>query len=183
MNAHRAHHAPVRSWTSRCYETEHDLQQMQRLLMEARSRADDWHYWHVGDLTWGFCALSCHVYPHEHIRLWHDAEGKLVGYAVLGEDPSFDCQVLPEYAWSGIETAALAWAQTRLAQLRQRDADQSMERPSCFRCAAGRCKTHGVPGAAWIPARRVCRGASAALVGRADSPINDTYRLPRPRRC
>jgi hypothetical protein len=41
MNAHCAHHAPVRSLTSRCYETEHDLQQMQRLLMEARSRADD----------------------------------------------------------------------------------------------------------------------------------------------
>ena len=124
MNAHCAHHAPVRSLTSRCYETEHDLQQMQGLLMEARSRTDDWHYWHVGDLTWGFFVLSCHVQPHDHIRLWHDAGGKLVGYAVLGDDPSFDCQVLPEYEWSGIETEALAWAQTRLAALRQQDAER-----------------------------------------------------------
>jgi hypothetical protein len=34
------------------------------------------------------------------------------------------CPVLPEYEWSGIETEALAWAQTRLAQLRQWDADR-----------------------------------------------------------
>jgi hypothetical protein len=33
------------------------------------------------------------VNPHEHIRLWHDDTGKLVGYAILGEDPSFDCQL------------------------------------------------------------------------------------------
>jgi hypothetical protein len=124
MNAHRAHHAPVHSSTSRCYETEQDLQQMQGLLMEARSRTDDWHYGHVGDLTWGIFVLSCHVQLHDHIRLWHDAEGRLVGYAVLGEDPSFDCQVLPEYEWSGIEPEALAWAQTRLAALRQQDADR-----------------------------------------------------------
>ena len=124
MDAHRAHPAPVRSLASRFYETEHDLQQMQGLLMEARSRADDWHYGHVGDLTWGFFVLACHVHPHEHIRLWHDAEGKLVGYAVLGDDPSFDCQVLPEYEWSGIETEAMAWAQTHLAELRERDAER-----------------------------------------------------------
>ncbi|MBN2304839.1 MAG: GNAT family N-acetyltransferase, partial [Anaerolineae bacterium] len=32
-----------------------------------------------------------------------------------------DWQVLPEYEWSGIETEAMAWAETRLAELRQRD--------------------------------------------------------------
>jgi ribosomal protein S18 acetylase RimI-like enzyme len=44
-----------------------------------------------------------------------------VGYAILGEDPSFDCQVLPDYAWQGIEEEALAWAETRIAELRQAD--------------------------------------------------------------
>jgi GNAT superfamily N-acetyltransferase len=122
MDSNLFHTAPVRSLTSRFYETEHDLQQMQGLLMEARSRADDWHYWHVGDLTWGFFILACHLNPQAHIRLWHDEEGKLVGYAVLGEDPSFDCQVLPEYEWSGIETEAMAWAETHLTELRKRDA-------------------------------------------------------------
>ena len=124
MNSNLYHTAPVRSLTSRFYETEHDLQQMQGLLMEARSRTDDWHYWHVGELTFGFFMVACHLNPQEHIRLWHDDEGKLVGYAVLGEDPSFDWQVLPEYEWSGIETEAMAWAETRLAELRKRDAKQ-----------------------------------------------------------
>jgi mycothiol synthase len=48
----------------------------------------------------------------------------LVGYAILGGDPSLDWQVLPEYEWSGIETEAMAWAETRLAELRRRDAIQ-----------------------------------------------------------
>ncbi len=104
--------------TSRFYETEDDLQQMQGLLMEARSRTDDWRYWHVGDLMWWFFMVACHLNPHQHIRLWRAEAGKLVGYAILGEDPSFDCQVLPEYEWAGIETEALAWAETRLTGLR-----------------------------------------------------------------
>jgi mycothiol synthase len=110
--------------TSRFYETEHDLQQMQALLMEARSRTNDWHYAHVGDLMWGFFMVTCHLNPQEHIRLWYDDEDKLVGYAVLGEDPSFDCQVLPEFEWSGIETEAMAWAETRVTELCKRDAQQ-----------------------------------------------------------
>ena len=44
----------ARSLTSRFYETEYDLQQMQALLMEARSTTDDWHYAHVGELLFGF---------------------------------------------------------------------------------------------------------------------------------
>jgi ribosomal protein S18 acetylase RimI-like enzyme len=70
-----------------------------------------------------FFMVACHLNPQEHIRLWH-ADGKLVGYAVLGEDPSFDCQVLPGYEWCGIETEAMAWAETRLAELCKRDAQR-----------------------------------------------------------
>jgi len=123
MNSNLYHTAPAPggSLTSRFYETEHDLPQMQGLLMEARSRTNDWRYWHVGELAWGFFMVACHLNPQEHIRLWHDDEGKLVGYAVLGEDPSFDWQVLPEVEWSGIETEAMAWAETRLTELRKRD--------------------------------------------------------------
>ena len=110
--------------TSRFYETEQDLQQMQALLMEARARTDDWRYMHIGEFTFRFFMVFCHLNPQEHIRLWHDAKGKLVGYAILGADPYFDWQVAPEYEWSGIETEALAWAETCLAELRQRDAAQ-----------------------------------------------------------
>jgi ribosomal protein S18 acetylase RimI-like enzyme len=115
--------APARL-TSRLYETEYDLQQMQALLMEARSRTNDWHYAHVGDLTWAFFLVTCHLNPQEHIRLWHDHQGKLVAYAILGEDPSLDCQVLPEVEWSGIEEEAMAWAETRLSGLRECDAQK-----------------------------------------------------------
>ncbi len=124
MNSNLDHTAPVRSLTSRFYETEHDLQQMQGLLMEARSRTNDWHYFHVGELILGFFMVTCHLNPQEYIRLWHDNQGKLVAYAILGEDPSFDCQVLPEYEWFGIEAEAMAWAETRISELRKRDAQQ-----------------------------------------------------------
>ncbi len=124
MNPNLHHAAPVRSLTSRLYETERDLLLMQGLLMEARARTDDWRYAHVGELLFGFFMVACHLNPQEYIRLWHDDAGKLVGYAILGEDPSFDCQVLPEHEWAGIETEALAWAETRISELRKRDAQQ-----------------------------------------------------------
>ena len=107
--------------TSRCYESEHDLQQMQAMLMAARAATDDWRYAHVGELMWNFFMVACHLNPQEFIRLWHDAAGKLAGYAILGEDPSIDWQVLPEYEWCGIEAEVLAWVEARLAELRQAD--------------------------------------------------------------
>lgn len=109
------------SFTSRLYETEYDLRQMQAMLMEARSRTSDWRYAHVGELMWAFFMVTCHLNPQEFIRLWHDEGGNLVAYAILGEDPSFDCQVLPEYEWSGIETEAINWAEARVAALCQHD--------------------------------------------------------------
>jgi ribosomal protein S18 acetylase RimI-like enzyme len=96
---------------------------MQVLLMEGRSCTNDWHYAHVGELMWGFLMVACHLNPIEYIRLWHDGD-KLVGYAVLGEDPSFDFQVLPEYEWCGIETEAMTWAKTRLDVLRKSNAQR-----------------------------------------------------------
>jgi ribosomal protein S18 acetylase RimI-like enzyme len=110
------------SLTSREYRTEADLHQMLDLLMAARSQTDDWRYFHVGELLFSFFMVVCHLNPQEHVRLWHDDASTLVGYAILGEDPTFDCQVSPEYAWSGIGAEALAWAEARLTKLRQRDA-------------------------------------------------------------
>jgi mycothiol synthase len=100
------------------------LLQMQNLLMEGRSKTNDWRYPHVGDLIFWFFMVSCHLTPHDFIRLWHDGDAKLIGYAILGEDPSFDPQVLPEYEWTGIEAEALAWAHGRVNELRKIDAKQ-----------------------------------------------------------
>lgn len=111
-------------WTSRLYQTVQDLRQMQEMLMEARSQTSDWRYWHVGELLWNFFMVDCHLKPQEYIRLWHNDQGKLVGYAILGEDPSFDWQVHPEYEWRGIEDEAMAWLEARLGELRQQDMQQ-----------------------------------------------------------
>jgi ribosomal protein S18 acetylase RimI-like enzyme len=94
------------------------------MLMQARSLTSDWRYAHVGELIWNYFMVDCHLKPQEYIRLWHDPQGKLVGYAMLGEDPSFDWQVHPEYEWRGIEDEAMAWLEARLGELRQQDMQQ-----------------------------------------------------------
>ena len=107
--------------TSRLYASDHDLLYMYRLLMEGRAHTDDWRYPHVGDLGWWFFMVACHLDPQEHIRLWHTGD-ELVGYAILNEDPNFDVQVLPAYAWQGIEVEALCWAEQKIGELCQVDA-------------------------------------------------------------
>jgi ribosomal protein S18 acetylase RimI-like enzyme len=107
--------------TSRLYESEADLDQMLEMLMEARAQTGDWNYAHVGEMLFTFFMVACHLEPREHIRLWY-AGDRLVGYAILSEDPAFDFQVLPAYEWRGIEAEAMAWAEERLVDLRQCDA-------------------------------------------------------------
>ena len=109
--------------TCRPFEAEADLRQMYNLLMEARSHTNDWRYWHVGELAFGFFMIDCHLDPRKHVRVWHDGE-KLVGYAMLGDDAYFDWQVLPECEGKGIESEALAWAEGLLAELRAGDAER-----------------------------------------------------------
>jgi mycothiol synthase len=111
--------ASRKSFRSRMYEKEDDLVQMLDLLMDARSRTSDWRYAHIGELLWNFFMVVCHLDPREHVRLWHDEAGRLVAYAMLGEDPLFECQVLPEHEWYSLEFEALNWAETRLVELRK----------------------------------------------------------------
>jgi mycothiol synthase len=94
---------------------------MLELLTNGRAQTSDWRYAHVGELLWSFFMVACHLVPEVHIRLWHNAAGKLVGYAILGEDPAFDWQVLPAYEWQGIEEEALSWAESLVIELRRRD--------------------------------------------------------------
>ena len=124
MNANLRHTASERAWTFRPYESEPDLRQMQDLLMAARAATDDWRYPHIGVVTFRFFMVASHLNPYEFVRLWHDRQGRLVAYALLGEDPSFDCEVAPEYAGAGLEAEALDWAETRLSELRQHGARQ-----------------------------------------------------------
>jgi len=96
--------------TSRYYESERDLRQMQDLLIAARAATDDWRYPHIGVATFRFFMVACHLNPYEYVRLWHDPQGRLVAYALLGEDPSFDCEMAPEYEGAGLEAALIGRA-------------------------------------------------------------------------
>lgn len=113
----------MKTLTSRLYANRHDLEEMQGLLMEARSLTNDWRYSHIGELAFNYFMVACHLDPHEHIRLWHVNE-KLVAYAILSEDPAFDWQVLPGYEWSGIEMEALVWAEALTEKLRRQDEEK-----------------------------------------------------------
>ncbi len=108
-------------YSARLYTHSADLEQMQAMLMAARARTDDWRYPHVGDLNWSFFLIASQLDPRTHVRLWHDAQGKLIAYAMLGVDPLFDVQVLPAHAWIGIEEEGVAWAEHLRANLHQAD--------------------------------------------------------------
>lgn len=111
----------VSSLSSRLYQNETDLLLMQSMLMEGRAKTSDWYYFHVGEMMWSFFMVTCHLDPRAFIRLWMDDSNKLVAYAMLGEDPNFDCQVLPEYDWQGIEQQALDWALEQVEKLRRQE--------------------------------------------------------------
>jgi ribosomal protein S18 acetylase RimI-like enzyme len=57
--------------------------------------------------------MSFRVDLRANIRLWEDAAGALVGFAIFGDDFSFDLQVRPDARWRGIEEEMFAWAETR----------------------------------------------------------------------
>ncbi|MBN1440681.1 MAG: GNAT family N-acetyltransferase [Anaerolineales bacterium] len=87
--------------------------------MAACARAGDGRRAHVGGLMWDYFMVACHLDPRVHLRLWQDGGGALAAYAILGEDPSFQCQAAPDWEGAGLEAEALAWAEGRLADLRR----------------------------------------------------------------
>jgi ribosomal protein S18 acetylase RimI-like enzyme len=115
------------SFTSRPYEQETDLNAMRGMLMDARSLTSDWRFAHVGELQFNFFMAACHLDVKRHFRLWFSGH-RLAGFAMLGEDPSFDFQVHPEFEWQGIEEEVMSWAETLVADLRREDA-QTWGRP------------------------------------------------------
>jgi len=124
MNPDQDQFSHKTTYKTRLYQTDDDVVKMLDLLRQARARTNDWHYWHVGELAFSFFMVACHLDPCEHIRLWHAEDGRLAGFAILGEDPSFDCQVMPEHEWCGIEEAALEWAECCLAEKRKTGAQE-----------------------------------------------------------
>ena len=95
------------------FENESDLRIIRAMLVDARKIAGHHAgYWHVGDLTWRYYMLWYRADPRQNYRLWYDGN-HCVGFAVFGEDFSFDYQVHPQYTGQGIEEEMLAWVETR----------------------------------------------------------------------
>jgi ribosomal protein S18 acetylase RimI-like enzyme len=112
-NTHHVHGNNRMNINSRQFETENDLQRIRAMLVDARKIAGhNAGYWHVGDLTWRYHLLGYRADPCKNYRLWYD-DHRLIGFAVFGEDFSFDWQIHPQYTWRGIEEEMLAWAETR----------------------------------------------------------------------
>lgn len=102
---------------SRYYHGIEDLVDMQNLIMEARLQTQDWRFEHVGELVWNFFMTACHLNPHQFVRLWHIRQGKLVAYAILGDDFSLDFQVHPAFTGLEIEEDILRWAIDKVSDL------------------------------------------------------------------
>jgi mycothiol synthase len=111
------------STVSRNYRDEADLRAMQALLMESRSTAGDWRCAHVGELNFQFLMAVWHLDPRKTIRLWFDGN-RLAGYALVGEDPSFDFQAAPEYAGRGMAETMLDWAEGLIERFRKADREK-----------------------------------------------------------
>ncbi|MCI0476132.1 MAG: hypothetical protein L0Y55_07785, partial [Anaerolineales bacterium] len=100
---------------SRNYANENDFKKMRAFLIDARRATGHYAgYWHIGGgLTWCTFLMSFRVDLCVNIRLWEDDAGALVGFAIFGDDFSFDLQVRPDARWQGIEEEMFAWAETR----------------------------------------------------------------------
>lgn len=98
---------------SRNFENENDLQIIRTMLVNAHQVAGhNAGYWHVGDLTWRYYMLWYRADPRKNYRLWYDGD-TLAGFAVFGDDFSFDWQIHPRYVWCGIEEEMLMWTEMR----------------------------------------------------------------------
>ena len=108
----------------RPFHSENDLDKMRTLLQMGRQANNSSYYVHAGDLTWWlfYPPLSGDFW--QHIFLWEDAAGELMGWALLSpEGWTFDVYVQPVlrgtpqalqmYAWAAEKVTAIAHAAGR----------------------------------------------------------------------
>ena len=92
-----------------------DMAAVVRFATEATAaRLPGLTYWNPGDIAWQFAGFPEGTDFSGFARIWEDASGEAVALAVFEPPLNFEFDVLPRVAFQdGIETEALAWAETR----------------------------------------------------------------------
>jgi len=101
-------------YTLRAFSSEADLQAMIDVLVRARPADRIADYPSIVDLQEFLTRPEVQV----NTSLWHDAQGRLVGFALVDEFNNLLFDVLPEATGQGLETQMIAWGVERIRQTR-----------------------------------------------------------------
>jgi mycothiol synthase len=98
---------------SRPYSGAADSERLRVFLTQARLRLGH-SCWHVGDLVWRLFLHSIRYDLGQMLRLWEDAGGDLLGFAIVSPPTAtgticFDLQVDPQKRGQGLEERMLDW--------------------------------------------------------------------------
>ncbi len=114
--------------TSRPFAGDADLHKMRQLITDDVADASRRSYMQVGDLLWGLYQNTVFD-PREHIRLWEDGHGGLLGFAWFHPPSYVNWQLHPRRRHDGrLAEEMLAWgAAHRGARLEGGDTEQLLQ--------------------------------------------------------
>jgi len=115
----RVQEATMALYIHQAYAGEADLQAMIDVLVRARPADRIADYPSIVDLQEFLTRPEVQV----NTSLWHDAQGRLVGFALVDEFNDLLFDVLPEATGQGLETQMIAWGVERIRQTRQPESE------------------------------------------------------------
>jgi ribosomal protein S18 acetylase RimI-like enzyme len=102
------------SKTVRPYAGESDLPRLERFLVRARAATSYCGYYHLGDLSWNLFLAQLRGEIPQHLYLWEDSAGELLGFAWYYPPAAVDIQVAPWHVdREALEVEMLKWALAR----------------------------------------------------------------------
>ena len=103
--------------TSRLYAGDDDRDSMRDLIVAATADASRPNNWYVGDLIWGLYQNTIFD-PFQHVRLWEDADGALLGFAWFSPPAVLEWEVDPRLVTGqALAEEMLAWGEAHRRSL------------------------------------------------------------------
>jgi mycothiol synthase len=103
--------------TSRPYAGDIDRDRMRDLIVAATADASRPNYWYVGDLIWGLYQ-NVIFDPFQHVRLWEEADGVLLGFAWFSPPSVLEWEVDPRLVTGqALAEQMLAWGEAHRRSL------------------------------------------------------------------